>query len=85
MNPAVIGSTNRQTATQLAEAAIERMGRARKYGVGMDAAGRIILALPDDFPPGELLMVMTRAGDPDELADNIRHELEQRNGYGNRK
>lgn len=36
MNPAVIGSTNRQTATQLAEAAIDRMGRARKYGVGMD-------------------------------------------------
>ena len=83
MNPVTIGSTKHQTPTQLAEAAVDRMGRARKYGVGMDLAGRIILALPDDFHPSELLIVMSRSGDPDDLAEAIRHEIKERNGNGN--
>ena len=79
MIPLVIGSTNHRTATQLAEAAIERMPRGGPYAIGMDPAGRVLLAKPDDFHHTELLMVCTRTTDPDVLADNIRDETTARN------
>ena len=78
MTPIVIGSTQRQTATQLAEAAIQKMLRNRSYSVGMDLAGRIIIAGVDDIQPSELLMVCTNKSDPDILADNIRAEVNDR-------
>ena len=79
MIPLVIGSTSHRTATQLAEAAIARMPRGGPYAVGMDHAGRVLLALPSDFHPNDLLMVCTRTSDPDVLADNIRDETNARN------
>lgn len=78
MTPIVIGSTQRQTATQLAEDAVGRMIRGRTYGVGMDLSGLIILAHPDDFIPQQLLMTCTNKSDPDVLADNIREEVNSR-------
>ena len=78
MTPIMIGSTQRQTATQLAEGAIQKMLRNRTYAVGMDVAGRIIIAGIDDMQPCELLMVCTNKSDPDVLADNIRAEVNDR-------
>lgn len=78
MTPVAIGSTANRTPTQLAEAAIGRMARGRTYGVGMDLAGRIVLAHPDHFHPQALLMACNSQSDPDVLADNIRDEVNSR-------
>ena len=89
MKSEVVGVVGRQTATQLAEAAIGSMtGKARRYGVGIDWRGRVTVAGTDDFQHEELVMVCTYASDPDDLADAIRHEVEVRGpfkpawGYG---
>jgi len=86
--PIFVGSVQRRTATQLAEAALEaiaglgkrsRQGRPKFYEVGMDLSGRIVVDRMDSTPPAELLMVCNWKSDPDELADNIRAEVEARN------
>jgi hypothetical protein len=89
--PIFVGSPRTRTATQLAEAALEaiaslskrsRQGRPRFYEVGMDLSGRIVVDRMDSTPPAELLMVCNWKSDPDELADNIRAEVEARNCDG---
>jgi hypothetical protein len=85
--PFVAGSTQRQTPTQLAESAIEnialhrRYGRHKKplvYGVAMDPAGRVVVDHLHNVPPAEWLMTCTYKTDPDELAEQIRDEIEAR-------
>lgn len=87
--PVLIGSIHVQTPTQLAEKALKEIGRLRKHGlnkrvlryeVGLDLAGRVNVDRPDMTPPNELLMTCTYASDPDDLADAIRFECEQRDG-----
>lgn len=76
-----IGVAGLSTSTLLAEAAIETIA-ARKlgtsYAVGMDRAGRVYVEATEEMPPDEMLMVCTRACDPDVLAENIREELKLR-------
>lgn len=78
MKPVAVGNAASRTPTQLAEAAIDMMKRGRTYGVGMDLAGRIVLAHPDHFHPQALLMACNSQSDPDVLADNIRDEVNSR-------
>lgn len=78
MTTIVIGSTGRRTATQLAEDALNRMNKGRRYGVGLDWSGHVTIGLVGDIPTRDLLMVCTSASDPDVLADNIRDEVNAR-------
>ena len=86
--PVLIGSIHVQTPTQLAEKAIDAIARLRRvqngkslrYEVGLDLAGRVNVDRPDMTPLGELLMTCTYQSDPDDLADAIRFEREQRDG-----
>jgi hypothetical protein len=79
MTPVVVGSVTERTATQLAESALERMGRGGiRYMVGLDEDGQLLIAGVDDLHPTEMLITCTRTSDPDELADVIRHEVKQR-------
>lgn len=92
--PVLIGSIHVQTPTQLAEKAIDAIGRLRKHGlnkrvlryeVGLDLAGRVNVDRPDMTPPGELLMTCTYQSDPDDLADAIRFEADSRAGRPSRR
>ena len=85
MIPVQVGSIAHQTSTQLAEAAIGRMSKRYAYGVAIDPSGHVIIGMPDDFHARELLGVFTRTSDPDELADNLRHEIERRNPQATRR
>jgi hypothetical protein len=85
--PYFAGSSGKRTPTQLAESAIEnislhrRYGKHKKplvYGVGMDLAGRIVVDHLHNLPQSEWLMTCTYKTDPDELAELIRDEIEER-------
>lgn len=72
MTPVSIGTIGRMTSTALAEAVFDRMGPGRHYAIAIDWKGIVLLAMPNDFPPGDIIMVCNRGSDPDVLADNIR-------------
>ena len=55
------------------------MGKRHQYAVAMDVAGRVLIGMPGDFQPREILIVCGRTADPDLIADEIRHEYQQRN------
>jgi ATP-dependent helicase/DNAse subunit B len=85
--PRVIGSTKRWTPTQLAESTIEIIGEHKRYGknkavlfyaVCLDLAGRVVMDRLDDAPPSEIVMACSYKSDPDDLADALRHELQER-------
>lgn len=87
--PVLIGSIHVQTPTQLAEKAIDAIARLRKHGlhkrvlryeVGLDLAGRVVVDRLGMTPPNEWVMTCTYASDPDDLADDLRAEIENRDG-----
>lgn len=79
MTPILIGTTTAMSHYDLAERAIARMGKRHQYAVAMDVAGRVLIGMPGDFQPREILIVCGRTADPDLIADEIRHEYQQRN------
>lgn len=79
MNPAIIGTATATSHYDLAEQAISRMGKRHAYAVAMDVSGHALIGMPTDFQPREILIVCRRTTDPDLIADEIRHEYQQRN------
>jgi len=87
--PRTVGSIHVQTVTQLAEGAIAEIGSLRKHGlhkrvlayeVGLDLAGRVVVDRLGMTPPNEWVMTCTYRTDPDDLADDLRAEIENRDG-----
>ena len=87
--PRTVGSIHVQTVAQLAEGAINVIGSLRKHGlhkrvlayeVGLDLAGRVVVDRLGMTPPTEWVMTCTYASDPDDLADDLRAEIENRDG-----
>lgn len=75
--PQLVGSVKRQTATQLAEGAIEKVGSLRRgqdFAVTYDLAGRLWIDYPHNAPAREVIATVNRASDPDWLAEEIRFE-----------
>lgn len=87
--PHSVGSIHVQTVTQLAEGAINVIGSLRKHGlnkrvlayeVGLDLAGRVVVDRLGMTPPNEWVMTCTYRTCPDDLADDLRAEIESRDG-----
>ena len=86
--PRTVGSIHTQTVTWLAEKAIKEIsslrrkkdGKAIAYEVGIDLAGRVMVDRLGNTPPNEWVMTCTYASDPDDLADDLRAEIENRDG-----
>ena len=87
--PRTVGSIHVQTVAQLAEGAIAEIGSLRKHGlnkrvlayeVGLDLAGRVVVDRLGMTPPNEWVMTCTYRTDPDDLADDLRAEIENRDG-----
>ena len=87
--PRTVGSIHVQTVAQLAEGAINVIGSLRKHGlhkrvlayeVGLDLAGRVVVDRLGMTPPNEWVMTCTYRTDPDDLADDLRAEIENRDG-----
>lgn len=87
--PVLIGSIHVQTPTQLAEKAIDAIARLRKHGlhkrvlayeVGLDLSGHVQVDRLGMTPPNEWVMTCTYRTDPDDLAEDLRAEIESRDG-----
>ena len=79
--PQLVGSVKRQTATQLAEGAIEKLGALRRgvdFAVTYDLAGRLWIDYPHNAPVREVIATVNRKSDPDWLAEEIRFEKKVR-------
>lgn len=75
--PQLVGSVKRQTATQLAEGAIEKLSGHRRnadFAVTYDLAGRLWIDYPHNAPVREVIATVNRKSDPDWLAEEIRFE-----------
>lgn len=75
--PQLVGSVKHQTATRLAEGAIEKIGMLRRgqdFALTYDIAGRLWIDYPHNAPVREVIATVNRKSDPDWLAEEIRFE-----------
>ncbi len=75
--PAAVGKIGKSTFTAIAELAVTYAPKKRAVGVQIDRSGSVWIDYLENTDISELVCTITSKTDPDWLAEEIAHEMEQ--------